>query len=322
MKSQTKLGVFIFLLTITFLMAGCKSEEPPAASTSTADTEEPEATAATEPEPQAPVIRRAASETDLALIQAAQEDMEPGRVKALLDQGAEVNIRDDEGKTPLHHAAFSGSRAIAELIIAKGPEINIKDANNMTPLHIAAWRSMVEVTELLLENGADVNAVDDTGETALHMAAKVGQAAIASLLITKGAPIDAKQSNGATALHMAANTCRHEVVKVLLEAGAKVNELDAYKGSPLRLAIQGGYSGLPETMEVLISHGADVKEATRLGTTLLHDAVFYQAGIQAVEILIKNGVDINAKNSEDKTALDMAKEKELNDIIELLTSKG
>jgi len=71
----------------------------------------------------------------------------------------------------------------------------------------------------------------------------------------------------------------------------------------------------------LIQQGADIKETTRLGTILLHYAVFYEAGIKTIEILTKWGVDVGAKNSKNKSALDMVIEKDQRDYIELLISK-
>jgi len=324
MSGHTKISIMFFILVFAFFMTGCGSDKTSNEVVENVENkEEPETTA--EPDIQeTPSLVTATSEIDLALLQTVREDHEIDKVQALLQQGAEVNIMDDEGETPLHHIAFLGFFPTAELLVSKGALINAKNNKNWTPLHVAAWRGNIEVAELLLDNGADFEAVTDRGETPLHKAAQVGHADITALLIEKGASIHVTEDTEATPLHMAANSCRAEVVKLLIEAGADVNLLDAYKGSPLRRAIQAGgnYSSLPETMELLIDNGAEVKEVNRVGWTLLHDAVFYEAGIKAVEILINKGVDINAQTSEGQTALDMAKEEQQEDIIEFLLSKG
>ncbi len=51
--------------------------------------------------------------------------------------GADVNGTDRRGWTPLHYAAYGGSKEIAELLIGKGADVNTKDAAGMTPLDFA-----------------------------------------------------------------------------------------------------------------------------------------------------------------------------------------
>ena len=81
--------------------------------------------------------------------------------------GADVNAKDENGWTPLHHAATWDSKEIVELLIAKGADVNAKNDDESTPLHYAETK---EVAELLIAKGADVNAKDEDGETPLYYA--------------------------------------------------------------------------------------------------------------------------------------------------------
>ena len=59
------------------------------------------------------------------------------RVKALLENGAEVNARDMDGLTVLHHAASDGRIDIVRLLIERGADVNAMDEEGRTPLYPA-----------------------------------------------------------------------------------------------------------------------------------------------------------------------------------------
>ena len=84
-------------------------------------------------------------------------------VKQHLDAGAEVDAKEIDGLTPLHVAAGSGQKEIAELLIAEGADVNAKDTKfGGTPLYFAANGGHKEIAELLIANGADVNAKSES----------------------------------------------------------------------------------------------------------------------------------------------------------------
>lgn len=96
-------------------------------------------------------------------------------VKLLIAAGAPVTVRDKEGAgTPLHHAAAGGYLSICELLIEKGAEVNAKDDDGETALHTAARGGHLETVKFLVEKGADISlrstgfktAADEAGEDA------------------------------------------------------------------------------------------------------------------------------------------------------------
>jgi ankyrin repeat protein len=91
-------------------------------------------------------------------------------VKLLLDNKANVNVRNITDATPLHDAALEGKIEMVKVLIANGADLNAVSDYLSTPLHIAASRGKVEIAKLLLENGADVNAKDKVGITPLTAA--------------------------------------------------------------------------------------------------------------------------------------------------------
>jgi hypothetical protein len=108
------------------------------------------------------------------------------KVEALLQHNPGlVSSRDDYGNTPLHFAAFSGHKDVAELLLAHGADVNAKTANGATPLFGAVTFDKKDVVELLLANKADINAKAD-GETPLQAAVAQGYKDVVELLLAHG----------------------------------------------------------------------------------------------------------------------------------------
>lgn len=98
-------------------------------------------------------------------------------IRILLDAGADPNIADDAGKTPL--IANAWDLEIAKLLISHGANVNAQAQDGFTPLLNAGT---VELTRFLLEHGADPFAKTKRGETALDWAKQMGRKDQAALL--------------------------------------------------------------------------------------------------------------------------------------------
>jgi RNA polymerase sigma factor (sigma-70 family) len=107
-------------------------------------------------------------------------------VERLLAGGADVNARDDVGRTPLHFAAEQGRLEVAQFLLSKGADVNAEDKRRCTPLHLAAQGGHREVSEALLKAGAEVNAVDAEGWTPTGRATQAGHKDLAAFLAEHG----------------------------------------------------------------------------------------------------------------------------------------
>jgi ankyrin repeat protein len=152
-------------------------------------------------------------------------------------------------------------------------DVNLKDEDGLTPLHLAAISGQTEVVKLLLDHGAQIEVIDDqTGGTPLHFAAQRGHAHTAAALLRGGAPIEVADLNGQTALHLAVQKFQRETLVLLLKESTSVNAQDQGGDTPLHLIagdIAQSEDDLIEMAKMLIAAGADVHLKNLEGDTVL-----------------------------------------------------
>ncbi|KAM4630901.1 histone-lysine N-methyltransferase EHMT2 [Polymixia lowei] len=91
-------------------------------------------------------------------------------IRALLNRGADVTIKDKEMNVCLHWASFAGSVDIAELVLNAGCSLASVNMHGDTPLHIASRESFLECVTLFLSRGADIDIMNREGDTPLTLA--------------------------------------------------------------------------------------------------------------------------------------------------------
>ncbi|KAM6541155.1 hypothetical protein CsatB_005602 [Cannabis sativa] len=92
----------------------------------------------------------------------------------------------------LHRAARLGDVNGLKSCLAEGANVNVRDQNGWTALHRAAFKGDVESARALISHGAQVDALDDAGYTPLQCAVEAGKAAISMLLMASGARANTK----------------------------------------------------------------------------------------------------------------------------------
>ena len=92
-------------------------------------------------------------------------------IRLHIQAGSDLNIRADDGATPLMIAATFGHVEVARALIEAGADLNRRNNDGSTALHNAAFLRHTEIVELLLDHGADKNARNNTGATALDSVA-------------------------------------------------------------------------------------------------------------------------------------------------------
>jgi ankyrin repeat protein len=262
-------------------------------------------------------------------------------VELLISGGADINLADEEGRTPMYWAAFHGSQRVFGVVLAKvtdrstlplaafkgdlnavrafvqsGADVNAADEFGCTPLHWAAAANVNDVADFLVANGADVNAEDNDGLTPLLAARRLD---MIRFLVSKGADVNVKGDTlGYTRLHKA---CQFEndldVATFLISKGADVNTRNNWGITPL---IGTSTNGNREMVQLLIDNGADVNMGYWNGTPLLVAAAAGHTDV--VKLLIDKGANINASDDRGRTPLSRAQQQGHSKIVELLRQHG
>lgn len=139
--------------------------------------------------------------------------------EVLFDAGHEVDSPNDEGRRPIHEAAFFGHADMVRFLLANGANINaeVKPFGH-TPLYLAAQQSRYEVMEELIRKGARLSCRDALlGTGLLHIAAAKNDLKLAGLLISAGVNVFHENKKGQTARDIAASKNFREMERTLLK---------------------------------------------------------------------------------------------------------
>jgi len=134
-------------------------------------------------------------------------------VKDLLENGANANLPQSNGTTPLMMAAQRDNLENVKLLIQYGAEINAVNEDDMQGALVIAenW----DVIRFLVQSGADLEIRDDWGQTPLAIAARIGDEKKAEILLELGANPFAKDNDGQIPLEIAKKHKNKYVIELL-----------------------------------------------------------------------------------------------------------
>lgn len=181
-----------------------------------------------------PVIDKIDSETGLTPLQLAIKTCNLRKIQNLISKGANVNLRDSDGWTPLHFATnrytHTGHHKMMELLLKNGANVNACDAWGKRPLHYLVEHSVntVETVRLFLDFKADVDVEDHAGETPLFRALYWGATLdVVKLLLDNGASFDLEKYQNWALLNKSepSKFLNFDTIQFLVKEGADINQL-------------------------------------------------------------------------------------------------
>ena len=213
-------------------------------------------------------------------------------INVLLNVGADPNIADAYGDTCLHYAASRDcSKEVLQAIISHDGDVNATNANNVTVLMKACAERNKDVINVFLNAGADPSVADAAGDTWFHYAAQNHRhPEVLQAIISHGVDLNATNKKNVTALMKGCKKGNKEVINVLLNAGADPNIADANGDTWFHYAAQNKKH--PEVLQGIISQGVDVHATNKNDVTALMLACI-NGNIDDINVLLNAGADPN-----------------------------
>jgi len=256
-------------------------------------------------------------------------------LRVAIDQGADPNQPNDEGRVPLYRALVLQNQLVTDTLLGMGANANANDHRG-DPLIITAMSvGSGPATIALINAGANPNARDTTGKSVLSYAVYLKQPEIIAALVAKGADVNAPSETGdggnpAPPIFMAIKTGNLALVQQLIAAGANVNVLDGQGSTPLHRAVLVQPAEYATSLvTTLLRAGADANAMRPNGGAPLHNLIFGAdklapaAVAQLATLLAQHGANVNLPAAFDgATPLDIARAKNNQAAVQLLTSMG
>ena len=241
------------------------------------------------------------------------------RMRALIDEGADLDRFDWLGQTALHMAAKFQQTEAAKVLLYRGANCCIANADfQETPLHLAAKTGSLEIIQMLIDSGANVNAqiskdIIPGGTPLLYAALYDGSSfATAKLLMEHNADVRQTNSFGQTALHLYIEQMNLRAVVALISRFGTDPNLRNEAGCTALNVLAMQFPDQPSQMPIasyLLANGASVNsrcsayESSR--RTSLHSAVAFN-NRPFIQLLLDYGADVNSYDRRGYTPLYLA----------------
>jgi len=182
-------------------------------------------------------------------------------IKRYINQGQNLEVKNNKGETPLMAATYQNALSVVELLIHAGANVNAQDKILNSPFLYAGASGYTEIVKLCIKNGADYKVYNRFGGSALIPACEKGHIeTVLELLKDKKFPIDHINNLGWTALlevlviGKGGIETQTKITRILIDAGCNVNIPDKDGITPLTHARRNGYKEIAMMLEKAGGH--------------------------------------------------------------------
>lgn len=253
---------------------------------------------------------------DSILHTAAMTSMKTELLEKFVRAGADVNVRNKKGLTPISVSIEHNNAAQLKFFVEHGADIHAEDAKKITPLVSVLLRKDDLYKSLIVKE--TVATVDSEGNTPLIIALKrnVPYERI-EYILNLGANVNARNREGESALYIAVEKNNRRVGELLLSHGADIFSANTKNISPLRLALENR-----DGIEEWFLNSETISKCDGSGNSVLHFASEWKLPKSTLEFLIQKGCDVNATNGNGETPLFSAAKADNADSIIVLAQNG
>lgn len=225
----------------------------------------------------------------------------------LINGGCDINYVDKEGRCVLLHACFGAHISQIKLLLEKGAKVD----KILGKLKLNGSRDL-QIVKLLVDHGADPNEIGGDKRFLLSQAVNLKNVdAVDQLLSLPSVKVDVHSGNGITALRWACVSGLQLITRLLLNKGADPNIIGDGSTPFLRSIEMKKY----DIVQMLLSHDISVNVQDNTGNSALHYAAKDNKPDFVYQLLVL-GADINLKNNEGKTPVDLCDTDELKWVVQ------
>ena len=243
-------------------------------------------------------------------------------IEKLCEAGANPHMFDNTGYNSLHQSIFTRNIDVVRLIIKYINSIDIRTNTGESALHIAVNLKLTKIAELLIENNINLNIQDFSHEfTAAHYIATTNQIELLQLIIQKKINIvdlNIQDIFGNTPLHYAFIEENYNIVNLIIDNVPDINyNLWNIDGKlPLHIFLENYDDRYEDILEKIIAK-TNLSLRDNNGNNCIYYIVNLDLWRRYRDILVKKKIDLFSKNKNNVMLLDMIKEKDRDDFLDI-----
>ncbi|KAI1460619.1 ankyrin repeat-containing domain protein [Annulohypoxylon moriforme] len=232
---------------------------------------------------------------------------------ALLEFRPNLDVKGDDGNTPLHKVTEETPLENVKLLVRAGSDINLKGSFNLTPIIHALRYGREDIARYYLSRKANVNIISPWHGSSLHLACSKGLVDLAEALIDAGADVNAVADEFAGTplssifVHYdvidSSSETKLELINLLLDKKADPTIMGGFLGSVIGAAAMGGEA---VHLQILASKGASLVSCDSIGRQPLHLAALCRHKESVSFILNADSSKLAGKDNTERSVISWA----------------